>query len=274
MHRILILYTGLLIATILVFASCYEHSEGCTDPQAENYDLDADKSCEDCCNYPSLVLEVEHRMGSELIDTNFTWANGEDSIRIRSLNFYLSQFQLEEGSLYDSAKSIAVISILPESATDHVYESINFPVAKVKLGKNDQYVLGEFKEADLYRKIRFDFGIEERVNHANMDEIPSSNALYDNQDALYIGEEDGFFFLKMILEINGSEEKIIGISGDQNLETFTFDANFDFTEREDRVIKMSLAYEIWFENIDFSAESPDNIAEKLKSGLGKSIFFD
>jgi hypothetical protein len=262
---------------LLVLASsygCYEHSEGCIDARAENYDLEADKACEDCCTYPSLKMEFEHWMNGELIDTNFTWANGEDSIRIRSLNFYLSQFSLEEGSQHESASSIAWISILPQNSTDNIFETYNFPVAKVKLGKSDPYDLGTFKEADIYQQISFDFGIEEKVNHANMDQILSSNALYDNQDELYIGQNEGFYFLRMILEINGTEEKIIEISGDENRESFTFNANFDFSEREDRVIRMNLAYELWFENIVFGQESPEIIAEKLKTGLSNSLFFD
>lgn len=274
MLKVFGLYISLLVLSLLAFTACYEHSEGCIDARAENYDLEADKACEDCCTYPSLKLDFEHWLGSELIDTNSTWMNGDDSIRIRSLNFYLSKFQMEAGSMLDSANSVALISILPQNSTNNDYEIYNFPVAKVKLGKSDLYELGEFIDADNYEKIIFDFGIEEKVNHANMDEIPSSNALYDNQDNMYIGENDGFFFLKMIVVINGSEEKIIEISGDQNLESYAFDANFDFSEREDRVIKMNLAYDIWFENIVFSQESSEYIAEKLRTGLSESLFFD
>jgi len=50
-----------LLISLSLLPACYEPQSGCLDNEALNYDLDADNPCSDCCEYPSLVLDVQHR---------------------------------------------------------------------------------------------------------------------------------------------------------------------------------------------------------------------
>ena len=50
---------GLLFA--LGTAGCYEDQTGCIDPDAANYDLQADLGCLDCCTYPAYSLRITPR---------------------------------------------------------------------------------------------------------------------------------------------------------------------------------------------------------------------
>lgn len=262
-----------LTLIVLVNWQCYEHEEGCMDVRAENYSVESDKPCEDCCKYPDLILEVMHRFEEEEVDTNFIFSLGNDSFRIRSLNFYLSDIAFSKGQ--DDEKSIEEsIAILPQDASTDQFESVIFPVVKINITRTSAYNIGSFKYADIYDAMHLDFGIRERINHANMQQIPSSNALYQNQDSMYINQTDGFYFLKMTISYIGETEKNIQIFGDASLIPLIFDQEFDFSAREDRVLSLTVNYAEWFKNIDFLIDSEASVIQKLKSNLENGLVFE
>jgi hypothetical protein len=267
---------SLIVFVFLLMLSnwhCYEHEEGCKDVRATNYSVSADDPCEDCCKYPPLILQFSHVRGQETIDTNYIWESPRP-FRIRSLNFYLSGFTLEEGQIHDDVSIEETIEILPMDAPDQNYLPVVFPVAKINLGRTSSYTLGTFRHADVYGGLRLDFGLEETVNHARMDRIPGSSALYQNQDSMYINQESGFYFLKMDLDFPDEDEKNIRILGDAHRISLNFMQDFDFSERENRVFSLTLDYEQWFESVDFWNEPEEMIVAKLLNNLEKAMTID
>ncbi len=53
-----------LLTVVATLSSCSK-KEGCTDPAALNYDADADKSCDGCCQYPTPEVEPTQVINGE-----------------------------------------------------------------------------------------------------------------------------------------------------------------------------------------------------------------
>jgi len=186
---------------------------------------------------------------------------------------YLSDFRLAQGENHDTARIEETISV--SIGTQEGSESVilPFPVAKVKLKTGvDAYKLGTFSKADRYTQLEFDFGIRKEINHADLERIVTSNPLYQNQDSMYIDRDAGFYFLKLTIAYKGGEKKI-SLSGDEYLQHFTIAGDFDFREREERSIHLTMNYENWLKNVDLISDSPEIIGDLMADNLKNSLIF-
>ena len=92
--RLPLLY-GLLFA--LGTTGCYEDQTGCIDPDAANYDLQADLGCLDCCTYPAYSLRVTPRWGSQPVVVGQRYPYGAtagDSFTLVRFRYYLGELRL------------------------------------------------------------------------------------------------------------------------------------------------------------------------------------
>ncbi|MEL6719310.1 MAG: hypothetical protein AAFP82_11385, partial [Bacteroidota bacterium] len=109
-----------LVFMALFFQSCYENMEGCLDVNATNFDVAADRECEDCCTYPLLRLAVQHVYTAKVLEKdtlvrfNLDKPYTLDSINFFSLTdlrYYISEIKLvrENGDLVDIEEEVEVI---------------------------------------------------------------------------------------------------------------------------------------------------------------------
>lgn len=87
-----------LLALSLCLFACAEKEEGCLDVYSTNFDFDADKPCEDCCESPVFSLKVSHYWDSLNVFrySNLVFENQDsmDTIRIHQLGFFISDVRL------------------------------------------------------------------------------------------------------------------------------------------------------------------------------------
>ena len=87
-------YFPVIICMVALFNwGCYSKVEGCLDIAAENFDLNADRSCDDCCTYPSISLSLSQKWNDNnfsLNDTLFDIHN--NPYKIADLDYILSSF--------------------------------------------------------------------------------------------------------------------------------------------------------------------------------------
>ena len=74
----------LLYSALFFLIGCVESEEGCLDPEASNFDPDADEDC--CCTYPQLTLNWEYRKADTLFFSGDTVDLGTGQI-VALLNF-------------------------------------------------------------------------------------------------------------------------------------------------------------------------------------------
>ena len=86
------------VFTFIQFNSCYSPVDGCLDPEATNYSIDADNPCDDCCNLPILNVSVFHeRYGYYIFTLGDTITNDLDQ-RVSLLDYVYLLIRLQ--SLY------------------------------------------------------------------------------------------------------------------------------------------------------------------------------
>ncbi len=263
----------ILVLFVNLFSSCYEHTEGCRDINALNFDVVADKDCEDnCCKYPNVYLDFKLFKDSITVDTNTILVNNfNDTFRIKYFRMYLSDFSLIN-TQNDTIELLNKIKYGIEKNDKIEYDNINFPVLKLK-AKPQSYNLGNLKVLNKYSELIFYFGIKSTINHAIMDKLDISNPLSFKDNDMYINTDSGYYFLKMNLEMADSTIKNINISGDKYLSKINIKHNFDLSERKNHYISLHLDVSKWLLPVDFNKNN-DEITNNLLDNLNKSMILD
>ena len=136
----------------------------------------------------------------------------------------------------------------------------------------EKYKLGEILDRQVSNSMTFKFGIEPEINHSITEKLSTSSPLYIGKDSLQISTTDGFYFLKMILSYpDGLEMRNISISGDENLINETLNGNFDFTNRENHEITLTIDQKVLFSLINVISDNENEINEKLIKNLDNSF---
>ena len=78
--------------------SCNTKVDGCLDIAAENFDLEADRPCDNCCRYPSMSLLLTQRWGDSNFQTSDTFFDiNQKPYYIKDLKYILSSFSWKDG---------------------------------------------------------------------------------------------------------------------------------------------------------------------------------
>ncbi len=88
---------------LVVCARCNTKVEGCLDLNASNFDFEAEKACDDCCDYPSMVVSLSQKWNED----NFSNADTLYDMHgmpyiIQDLKYFLSSWawRSTEGDVY------------------------------------------------------------------------------------------------------------------------------------------------------------------------------
>ncbi|HHH52117.1 MAG TPA: hypothetical protein ENK91_00520 [Bacteroidetes bacterium] len=260
-----------LIAITLV--SCYEHTEGCRDLNALNFDVVADIDCMDkCCKYPEVNISFNIINDSVGVDSNTTLVNGFlDTFRITELKMYLSDFYL----LNEYGDTFAINNSIKEgyyNSGEKVYKDTNYTVSKINLNIHN-YNIGSIKKRDTYQQMDFLFGLKPSVNNAILDKVKISNPLSTVENDMYIDSIQGFYFLKLKIEFNDLSSKTFYISGNENSVPISLKSEFNLTERENHYINLSLDVSRWILPMDLRKNNIE-VEKYLKNHLSESFFLE
>jgi hypothetical protein len=261
------------IAFMISIISCYKHEEGCRDINALNYDVRADKDCENnCCNYPGMEFEVSLLRDSIRIDTigYFTTDSG-DSIRIKFLRMYLSDFRFISIA-GDTIPVTNLITIGKREGSGVTYENENFTALKFNT-EIKQYNLGTLKKLIMADRLLFKAGIPEHINYSVIDRIRTDNPLFPSFDDMYISEEAGYYFLRMTIVSQSDPEliKSISIKASEIDMEIVIGTEFDYTKRKKQTAKLNIDSKTLFADIDIS-DKEELIRKKIIENI-KNAFY-
>ena len=92
----MLLRTLLICGLLAALSSCYEQRSGCLDPDASNYDLQADEACADCCTFPELSVRVTTFWEDEALVIGDTYVDGAgNDFQFVRFRYYLGGLRLE-----------------------------------------------------------------------------------------------------------------------------------------------------------------------------------
>jgi hypothetical protein len=183
----------LLLATCLT--ACFEPKEGCLDIAATNFDAGADKDC--CCEYPKLVLTVNQVYDTLLFrnDLLYTASNGQQ-FRIKSVAFYLSDFQLFQGGKAYSVSDTLTLNTFMGADTSSQLFTNDFQL--VRRSPVD-YIVGTFRQDGTFEEVNFRFGLSADAQKVIPTKAPANHPLAAQPDSLWRGQSAGFTFLQVVV---------------------------------------------------------------------------
>lgn len=277
MRRIDFWIFGLLI---ICFVSCYESQEGCLDINAENFDIEADEACDDCCELPDLTVAILHRRTladsteSFRLDSNYIAPSHSDQVfRVSHLQFYLSDFQLvttggEVVTTVDTTEADWV-----DMSGDTLSTFVKSNIAYINRSNSSEENMGSFSPKGVYEKIAFKFGLEGENASIVPSSIGGSHPLRIQSDSLNWTANDGYSFCRIELvrdTSNADSITVINIT-QPDVENFELIGGFELESGIDTRITLRVDYLDWFWNVDFRIDSDLTIKEKILANISGSF---
>lgn len=85
-----------VVISLISFCGCNTRIEGCLDVNAENFDFDAERSCDGCCTYPALNLTLTQKWGERNFANSDTLLDlSGQPYQIEDLRYFLSAWNWE-----------------------------------------------------------------------------------------------------------------------------------------------------------------------------------
>lgn len=275
-------WAALLLA--LGLSACYEPREGCLDVGAANFDLDSDKACTGCCIYPSLKLNLQHRMVYG--DTSFAlryldsiyFDEGGHPFRLSSIRFYLSNLRLvrADGSEAGIEETVPVTVVLPDNSTETITVENNFLL--VNAGFAPSLTVGTFKQSGAFTKIKFTIGIEGQVNRADPGKFPDNHPLSPQDDPMHWSIDSGYVFnqFRFFRDTTAADTipATVEIGMPAQLRTIELDipAGYAVTDGFSTSVTLLIDYRKWLAGVNnIKTATLAELAEKIVNNMPQSF---
>ncbi|MEM6262181.1 MAG: MbnP family protein [Bacteroidota bacterium] len=238
------LMIALMAAIALMFTACDNDDEGnpeigCTDPNAVNYNANAEPGGD--CTYPSLRLHFHGKMGSEDFESGKAFAVNGKNVKITTMNFYASNIRL-----MDDAGNMTNM----------------FDTTLLVKSSQMMYDLGQINKGHGHM-LMFDIGVSEDLNGGMAKppaDYPTGHPLGLQAPSMAWSWMMGYIFLRMDgqTDLNGD-----GTYEDAELTQFHLGTNALKTpvtvmvhsdlDQENNVINIDVDYMKLFEGLDLEA---------------------
>ncbi|MEN9613535.1 MAG: hypothetical protein RLZZ628_4349 [Bacteroidota bacterium] len=236
--------------TLLTFSNCYEPKTDCLDIRATNFNVAADKACSNCCNYPTLKLQINYVFGDTTLNFNNLYTlNGVDSFKITAAKMYISDFQWVTT---DNLIKKVLDTIQLTGYNQNPFVTNDFVLINKKNGFT--FDVGHFSEGGIFKQIRFKVGLNSIANQTNPAKMPATHPLNTNRDtvAMYLDSLQGYIFNKIVLQQTNLPQKNIVLQGAQTPIPIIFNQNFGIRDGFDAIISIKVDYKKLLQGIQFN----------------------
>ena len=256
---------------------CYEPISGCLDANATNYDLDADDPCGDCCTYPKILVNFEHKIlrNDQLENINFgdsIYTDGAgNTFAINELQFYISEVNIidKQGDVVGVQETV---TFLPTGEMDSVTVSDNIQLVNPKSFRAK--TMGTFNASDDYVQVLMSIGVPSTLNLADTSSFDLDHPLAPQSPNMYAGPEKGYIFTYIDLTIDPLGEAIqrtFTVVGNEHFLPFSFQNDFFLDKGLNLEIIFRIDYLSWFTGIDVKNISNENANRQLPTNIVNSI---
>lgn len=227
-----------LVATAAFSITSCEMKEGCTDPNAINYDAEVELDNGSCVyqqGEPKLSLHFHSKLGDAAFAYNTEVTNWEG----RKMSFTIAQFYVSGIALAGAPFPERYLLVTPDSQ--------HHEIGLIELGS--------------YQDLTFHVGVDSAANHLDPATWPSGHALSSNNpNHAHWGWDPGFIFIKVEGLVDTTADKsgeanapfLFHIGLDELLQTVELD--LEFTVEGDRMIGIQVDWLKFFDNIDLRAD--------------------
>ncbi len=270
----------LLLGLGSLLTACVEPKEGCLDVNAVNYQVDADLPCSDCCEYPTLQLDVLHKVNPDseanlnFGDSVYQDGAGND-FRINDIQFYLSNVAL----LRPGGSPVRVTDTL-QIPVEQPDGSIKIEVVTddiVLLNPNDLRTsrVGNFISQGVFSAIRFDVGIDGPANFVAPALLPEDHPLALQE--MYWNADSGRIYNRIdLFRIEGQADTLrtlleIGLPGQLRTVELSLPTPFELSPGFGPSLVIRINYLTWFSQVDLKNDDEAALIQKIVNNLTESF---
>ncbi|PHI20623.1 hypothetical protein CEQ90_06080 [Lewinellaceae bacterium SD302] len=265
----------LLVIIALVASGCYEDVEGCLDPNAANYDLDADIEClETCCEFPELNIAINHLYGDTLLDRDSFYVNAANNVfRITRLRYYWSDLALiqEDGTRLEPEDSLDIG--LVDMNNDTLLVVINDNLNLFRTGSSSEREIGTFRTAQSVTSLTGRIGIEDDYQRVAPATAPDDHPLGFQEGRMHFGLDTGYVNFKLEYDLIVADDTIQRVIQDFGSQPLNVD--FGGALALPRGFEITLSFEAlleeWLAGLDLAA-TDEELADQLSERV-VNIFF-
>lgn len=259
--------------------SCGEIKEGCTNPNAQNFDVAAEKDC--CCLFPQLGVSfpfvVDDKPFKEYTNEDSPgdtlWDADNNGFHIKSLAFYVSdfEFKMQDGSARKSENRFWLFPN-PNSGKDSTYSIDDYGL--IKTGQNnDMDYFFRFEKIETIQSISFTIGVVDSAYQSRIVSIREiGHPLSEMLDTMYNYDQHRYFTLKTrISSIDQSFIEHLIILDQPNLRyrfseiPINYNLKLGFNQR----IIFPINLNILFKNINFKTDNEQFIIDRINLNISE-----
>ncbi len=251
--------TGILISISAI--GCNTRIQGCLDVNAENFNLNAEQSCDGCCSYPSLALSMTQKWGDRnFANTDTLYDMNAQPYKINSLVYFLSDWTWED----DQGTVFHVDSVTVTCVNgDLTYSPDNVAVDIEQFN----YTLGTIRQSPVIDSLRFTAGLTQDFSCLDS-ESPGTPLVLSEQSPLWNAQSGSLETMRLIVQRNITVESFDTIFiSDEVVSTLAYP--FEFIPGEDSQFMLTVDYFLWFQDVNVA--DPTSFRHSIITNFAGSI---
>lgn len=255
----LLVLTGLLI--LISIAGCNTRIQGCLDINAENFNLNAEQSCDGCCTYPTVSLSLTQQWGDRNFATTDTLydINGHP-YKITGLVYFLSDWIWEDGQGIQYNVDNVTVSCADGDLT---YFPDNLPIGTEQFN----YPLGNIRNSPVIDSLSFFLGLKQDFSCLDS-EIPGTPLELTDQSPLWNPQTSSLETVRLIVQLDTAVESFDTIFISDEMRS-TLSYPFEFVPGLDAKFTLTVDYSLWFK--DVNTADPATFRQSIISNFAGSI---
>ena len=234
------LVAGYLVWTLCI--SCNTRIEGCLDIQAENFDFSAERACDDCCTYPSMLLSLSQKWDDENFSNTDTFYDvDQQPYQIIDLTYFLSSW-----SWTDAQDNLYTVDSV-EAACNGSLRRFTPDIITIDT-RHFSYILGTIRQSPVIDSLSFFLGQTDDYTCLDPND-PDTPPNLDQQGPLWNPATDTLETLRLIIKKDLSVEVYDTLFVTTQFQFGLGYAN-EIEKGKDATLKLSVNYAQWFATVD------------------------
>ncbi len=252
----------LVLGYLFLATGCNTRVEGCLDVAAANFDLNADRACQDCCTYPVISISLSQKWNDRNFSTADTLLDSNGKLyRINDLKYFLSSW-----SWIDSGNITYTVDSAEIACNDHILRYT--PDIILVDSRQFLYALGTIHKSPTMDSIQLKLGLLPALDC--IDEIDSNTpSILSDKSALWNHQLSSRAALRIVLQRDITMETFdtVFIHACENI---NLGYDLDLKPGIATTLNLSVNYALWFSHVDI--QNLNSFETSILTGIPGSLF--